>query len=556
MTTLAQPVLDYRLLGGHQEGLSFLDSRGVTGGLRYADLAQQARRAAGALSARGVRFQDRVLLPMPTGPAYFTALAGCLLGGFVPCTVVSPPNPEDPRSPGMRQFAAVVSAVGPAAVIAPDEATARALAAIAGPVYLTPAELDGDPATQPAAPRPNDLHHIQLTSGSTSAPRAAALTYAQVTANVTALTEAFELHRHPGGDRICNWLPLHHDMGFVVALTALHSGTPLDLMTPIGFVRDPLSWLRHISERRATITSAPPFGYRSAADRHRRTPLAELDLSSLRQAHVGAEPIPFPVLTDFRDAFAPHGLDESALIPCYGMAETVLASTMSLARRPSAELSWGRVKALRLDRSELHHHNRVTDARDGRPDITVVACGRPVGGLEIEVRRPDGGGCAENEIGEVHLRGDSVMAGYLGPDGAPRPVDARTHATGDLGFQRDGDLYIVGRLKEMLIVRGRNLPPYDVEQAIEAHPDIEAGNSAVFSHTDDSGEQVVAVVESKARGEAAARIKGEVAMLVRQAFGFTPREVVVVRRGRIPRTTSGKRQRAKLRERYTAGELT
>ncbi|OEJ30204.1 AMP-binding protein [Streptomyces subrutilus] len=555
MTTATQPLLDYTRLAAHTAGLAFLDSRGVTGELTYADLATKAHTAAAALHSRGLRPGDRAVLPMPSGPDYFTALAGCLLAGIAPCTVVIPNNPHDTESAGMRQFAAVLSVVRPAAVITIDRDTAKLLAAGPGPLHLHPDDLRHAPpdSYQPAIPGPDTVHHIQLTSGSTSAPKAAALTYAQVTANVHAILDIFDLT--PGHDRLCNWLPLHHDMGFVVALSALHSGTPLDSMSPMSFLRDPLSWLRHISQRGVTLTSGPPFGYRTAVERHRRNPAEDLDLSRLRQAHVGAEPIPYSVLADFRDTFAPHGLAADTLMPCYGMAETVLVATMSLKHHPTTDHSWGRVKALRLDREALHHHNTITDARDDRPDITVVACGQPVGGLTTAIRHPDGTACQDNEIGEIHLHGDSVMAGYLDPDGQPTVLPDRTHATGDLGFHRDGDLYIVGRIKEMLIVRGRNLPPYDVEQTIETLPAVGAGNSAVFSHADNDGEHVIAVIETRAPADQADALRLEIATLVRQTFGFSPREIILVRRGRIPRTTSGKRQRAQLRQQYLTGGL-
>ncbi|MFF3341294.1 AMP-binding protein [Streptomyces flavidovirens] len=555
-TTLDEHLLDYRAIGDHTADVTFLDSRGITAHLTYRELAERARGAAGALLTRGLTPGDRVLLPLPTGPEYLTALLGCLLAGLVPCTIVEPANPGDPASTGARQFRAVTAVTTPAAVITTDAETANALAVLGpGPAYLSTADLEMPEGWEEQLPerRPDDAHHIQLTSGSTSAPKAAVLTHAQVTANVRAIQHALELD--PGRDRVCHWLPLHHDMGFILTLSTMTKGVPLDLMPSISFLKDPLSWLRHISERGATITTAPPFGYRTTTDRYRRSPDQDLDLTKLRQAYVGAEPIPLQVLTDFRDTFAKHQLAEDVIIPCYGMAETVLAATMSLQHRPAGELSWGRVKALRLDREALHQHSRVSDAAPGRPSITVLACGRPLGDLTVHIRTPEGTNCPDDEIGEIHLRGDFVMAGYLSPEGTPQPVADRTHATGDLGFTRDGDLYIVGRAKELLIVNGRNLPPYDVEETIETHPGIEAGNSAVFSYTDDNGEHVVAVVETRRRADAHERIRREVATLVRQAFGFNLGEVIVLRRGGIPRTTSGKRRRSRLREQYLTERL-
>ncbi|MEV0781233.1 AMP-binding protein [Streptomyces sp. NPDC050428] len=551
--TIDEHQLDYRTIGDHSAGVTVLDSRGVTAEVTYAELDARARGAAGALLARGLVPGDRILLPLPTGTDHLTALLGCLLAGFVPCTIVVPGNPDDPASTAMRQYAAVVGVTEPAAVIAPDPATAAALAAVPGPTYLSVADLDHPalPVGELPVRRPDDPHHIQLTSGSTSAPKAAVLTCAQVTANVRAIHTALDMT--PERDRVCHWLPLHHDMGFILTLSTMTKGVPLDLMPSISFLRDPLSWMRHMSGRGATITTAPPFGYRTATDRYRRTPDPDLDLSRLRQAYVGAEPIPLGVLTDFRDTFAKHGFAEETFIPCYGMAETVLAATMALDRRAAGELSWGRTKAVRLDREDLHHNNKVTDCAGDRPSLTVVACGRPLGGLTVEIRDTDGTSLPDDEIGEIHLRGDFVMAGYLGPGGVPRPLDNRTHATGDLGFTRDGDLYIVGRVKELVIVNGRNLPPYDVEQSIETHPDIDAGNSAVFSHTDDTGERVTAVVETRVRADDHDRIRREVAMLVRQSYGFNLHEVIVLKRGGIPRTTSGKRRRGQLRDHYLTG---
>ncbi|MEU7600650.1 AMP-binding protein [Streptomyces sp. NPDC040724] len=546
----------YRDLGRQGHGVTFLDSRGVTAELAYADLERQARSVAAGLGERGLRRGERVLLPLPTGPDYLVALLACLLSGTVPCTV-APPTHTDAESAGVRRFHAALAAVRPAAVITPDAATAPAPATEGGPVHLTLDELrHHEPLTDDRLPepRPDDLHHIQLTSGSTSAPKAAALTHANTAANLRALVEATGLRADR--DRLCEWLPLHHDMGFVMVLLALSTGAPLDLMPSIGFLRDPLSWLRHLAVRGGTITAAPPFGYRTALERYRRKPEPGLDLSRVRRAYVGAEPIPLNVLSDFQDAFAPHGLAQDVLIPCYGMAETVLASTMPGAPYPGGHLSRGHVRALRVDRADLQDSGLVTPARAGRNALTTVSCGRPIGGLDLEIRKGTGGPCGEGEVGEIHLGGASVMAGYLGPDGLPVPPPGGKHATGDLGFQLDGDLYVVGRVKEMLVVRGRNIPPYDVEEAIEAHRAVMRGNSAVFSYTDDAGgEHVVAVVEVAPADTADGRLRLEIDNLVRQGFGFGLRDTVLMKRGGIARTTSGKRQRGRMRQLYLAGEL-
>jgi fatty-acyl-CoA synthase len=535
--------LDYRHVAGHKRGITLLDSRGPLAESGYADLFDQARTAAAAYLRHGALAGDRVVLSMRTDTDYLVALVGALLAGIVPCTVAPPPTPSRTDSGGVRHLAAAVRAVRPTAVIATDAADLRGVLDV--PV-LGVDDLRHDvalPVDRLHRPHPEQPHHIQLTSGSTSAPKAVVLPHRAVAANLDVLIAASELD--PDSDTISSWLPLHHDMGLVQLLAGLTTGAPVDLMAPYSFLRDPLSWPRHIGARGGTITAAPPFGYRAAARRLRERP-EDLDLSGLRRAYVGAEPIPADVLRDFTASFAHTGLREDVIVPCYGMAETVLATTLAL--NPGSE--FGRVSTLVLDRGALHLHGKAVPASDPADSITLVNCGRPVPGVEVTVRGDDGDLCPEDTVGEIHVGGTSLMSGYLGDNGHAEPIGGE-HATGDLGVIVNGGLYIVGRLKEMLIVNGRNLPPYDIEAAIEPHPAIGAGNSAVFSHLAPDGvEHVVAVAESRATGAERAALIDDIATAVRQAFGFTPSDIVVVSRGRIPRTTSGKRQRDLLRTHY------
>ena len=219
------------------------------------------------------------------------------------------------------------------------------------------------------------------------------------------------------------------------------------------------------------------------------------------------------------------------IIPCYGMAETVLATTLCQNKNPTTDTSFGRVR---------------WTTYDGR---RVVSCGVPVDGVSLRVNGVAG------EAGAIEVHGSSVMAGYLTTRGLDAPP-AGWHDTGDVGLLIDDELYVVGRTKEMLIVRGRNIPPYDIERAIEEHPLVSAGASAVFSYQGEVTEQVVAVVETKAKPGEWQGIQSEVGAAVRQAFGLSLTDVVVVPRGRIPRTTSGKRQRQALRGAYLSGHLT
>jgi fatty-acyl-CoA synthase len=454
----------------------------------------------------------------------------------------------------VRHLHAAIDAVRPAAVISSDPGLGPAVPA--GTALLTIDDLrrHGSAAwSSLRRPEPDQVHHIQLTSGSTSAPKAAVLTHANVASNIHGMRTAMDLR--PFRDRTFSWLPLYHDMGLVFLLVGLSTGAAVDLMPPTGFVRDPMSWLRHMSSRGAAVTGAPPFAYRAAVDRFLARGESELDLSALRQAYIGAEPIPVSILQQFQDTFADHGLAEDALVPSYGMAETVVGTTVAVHKHATTETSFGCVRWHDFDRAALDEHRLARPAQPGQPARRIVSCGTPLPGLSLRITRPDGGEAADGEVGEIDVSGTSVMAGYLTPDGLA-PAGGR-HDTGDLGLFLDGELYVVGRTKEMLIVRGRNLPPYDIENVVEEHPLVNSDGCAVFSyHADTTAtEHVVAVIETRAKPEQWQQIHTDIATTVRQTFGLSLADVVFLPRGGIPRTTSGKRRRQALRDAYLAGRL-
>lgn len=554
--TLAAATVDYRTLASSTAPpIGFFDSRTMTGELARTALFNDALAAASGLAHHGIRRRDRIILLAPTSGDYVTVLLACLLTGIAPCTVATPPKPADPGSAGVRHLHAAIAAIRPAAVITTDGALAAATPPTVPTLLVNELRQHGSiPRTALPTPDPELVHHIQLTSGSTSAPKAALLTHANVAANLAVLASATSLRA--GRDAIFSWLPLYHDMGLVALLLSLSYGIGLDLMAPVAFLRDPLSWLRHLGERGDTITAAPPFAYRAAADRQARQPDSRIDLSSLRQAYVGAEPIPVGVLQDFHQAFSPNGLRTDVLLPCYGMAETVLATTLAVNTQPDSDTSFGRVRWRHFDRASLDEAHVAAPAIAGRPSRTIVSCGTAVPGLTLRITDDTSQEIGEGQVGAIHVRGTSVMAGYLTADGSEAPPGG-WHDTGDLGLRHEGDLYVVGRRKEMLIVRGRNLPPYDVEAAIEEHPLVGPGASAVFScPTQDKGtEPVIAVIETRAPTADWSALTMSVTTAVRQVFGLSLAEVIIVARGGIPRTTSGKRQRGALRNAYLAGNL-
>lgn len=545
--------VDYRHIGDQDyRPIGFFDSRGLIEELPRPALFADALTIAAGLHAGGLRRHDRVILLLPTGADHLAAMLACLLTGMAPCTVAVPHKPGDLASAGVRHLHAAITAVQPAAVITGDVPTAvpSGVRTISVAALRSHGGLDPDTL---AAAEPGDAHHIQLTSGSTSAPKAVVLTHANVAAHLALLGAVTGMR--PGRDSNFVWLPLYHDMGLVQVLLTLTRGVGLDLMTPVGFVRDPLSWLRHMTRRGTTITAAPPFAYRAAADRATRQPDPGVNLSALRQAYVGAEPIPVTVLQHFHDTFTGHGLAPDTLVPCYGMAETVLAVTLATDSTTAPTTSFGRVRSREFDRASLDERRIAAPSVPGRPSRAIVSCGTTVAGLSVRITGDDGRELGEGQIGTIHVKGSSVMAGYL-RDGHLDAPPGGWHDTGDLGLRLDGELYVVGRTKEMLIVRGRNLPPYDVEQVIEEQPRIEA--AAVFSHpAEDKGtEPIVAVAETRAPTPDWPQLRASITTAVREVFGLSLTDVIFVSRGGIPRTSSGKRQRAALRNDYLAGRLT
>lgn len=532
---LAGDAIDYRaLLRDGLEQLDVYDSRSHLATVSGSELAHDIRVRAGALAAAGLGHGDRIILVAANDRQYLASVLGALLLGAVPCAVAPPPTPGREHSGGVQHLRAAIATVNPKVVIAPPQIGA----AVVHPQVLTFEELAAAQPLSlsvPSAAGPDDVHHIQLTSGSTSAPKAVLLTHRNVVHNVSALTHGTGVTR--GRERVFSWLPLYHDMGFVQVLAAVLYGLPIGLMTPMGFLRDPLSWVRHMTHHRSTHTAGPPFAYQAAVDaltRLKHTP-ADIELSTLQYAYIGAEPIPYSVVREFTEAFAPLGIRPDVLVPCYGMAETVLATTVAIGATHGARRDFGRVGI-------QHDH---------------VGCGRPLDGLRLRIVTTDGTEAQPGEVGDIWVSGPSVMAGYQAPDGSVQAPRDGWHDTGDRGFLCSGELYVVGRSKEMLIVRGRNFPPYDVERAIDSVPDVSAGLSVVFSLADPgrARESVVTVAGTKLPAAEHDRLRGEIAAAVRGAFGFSPDDVVLVPVGAIPRTTSGKRQRVKVREMYQAGQL-
>src|SRR4029077_936929 len=390
---------------------------------------------------------------------------------------------------------------------------------------------------------------LQFTSGSTSQPKGVVLSHASISANVAAIGGAAGLAFGPD-DVGVSWLPLFHDMGLIgQALSTVYFNGWTVFLSPMAFLKRPVEWLRAISRHRGTVSFAPNFAYEMCVRRIKDAELDGLDLSSWRVAGCGAEPIQAATLEAFAAKFARIGFHAASLVAAYGLAEHTLAVTLG-----------PRGRGLRVDAvhaSDLVAHGRAVPCSPDSPDASLlVGCGRPFPDHGLRVVDDGGRPVGERTVGEILVSGPSVMRGYVsGADGTTGVVPVGWLATGVLGYLADGELFVCGRRKEMIIVGGRNYFPQDIERVVYEVPSIRAGGVAAFAATA-PGHPDRAVVVVETRGPVSAdALQTEVRRRVLQATGLAVDEIVLAPNGTIDRTTSGKLRRAELRERYAAGTL-
>ncbi|MDP1848689.1 MAG: fatty acyl-AMP ligase [Solirubrobacteraceae bacterium] len=510
----------------------------------YEDLDRGARAIAAWLATRPER--DRpVLLLHADAIDFLPAFLGCLYAGVV---AVPAPLPHDARSMqrtvGMFEDADIglvlttQASLGPLTTWAADSGLAERVTFVA-----TDAGPLGDPADwQMPELTGETIAFLQYTSGSTSEPKGVMVTHANLLHNCTVIAAALELDDTTIG---AGWLPHFHDMGLVgQLLTALHVGADLVFMSPISFLRRPIRWLQAIDRYGATVTVAPNFSYELLARRVSDEDLAGLDLSTLRVALNGAEPVRPHVLDAVITRLGAAGFRPDAFVASYGMAEvTLLASASRVARPP---------RYLDVDPDALERHEVV--ACDADRAARLVSNGPPRG-VDLRIVDPETRRVLPAaQVGEIWLRGPSVAVGYLHrQEENAEKFDARTAdgdgpflRTGDLGALHDGELYVTGRLKDLLIVNGRNLYPQDIEEAVSRiHPALATAPGVVLNV--DAGREHIVVIHGVDAGaldgmtpEAlTAQIRGTVA----RAFDVPAPSVVLVKRSAVHRTTSGKVQR-------------
>lgn len=522
--------------------------------ITYGELDQRARAIAVRLQAEGLRGRT-VLLLIPSGLRYVEALFGCLYAGAV---AVPAYLPRFRRKSGRLERIIQDSQAGAVLLqssreVATDQMPWHPFALlriVTGEINSAIARDWRDRRTAP-----DELALLQYTSGSTASPRGVMLSHANLLHNSSLLSQTFGYHQ---GSRCVSWLPLHHDMGLIGSvLQPVHGGFPCWLMDPATFVRHPKKWLEAISEHRATVSGGPNFAYDLCVRKIQDSDIETLDLSHWEIAFNGAEPVRAETLLRFAEKFERWGFRREAQVPCYGMAEATLLITAS----KNALNTHSRV----FDEAALKNRKLIESRCEGNCR-SLVSCGYPPEGMEIAIVAPDTCRLApDGEIGEIWIAGDSVAQGYYCRTeetettfGARLADGSRRYLrTGDLGCIYRGELYVIGRLKDLIIIRGQNHYPQDIEITVEnSHPRLRAGCGGAFSIELEGEEKLVIVQEFDGRGVIQLeQVTQAIRAAVVKHHELEPHAVVLIKSGTIPKTSSGKIQRHACRTAYLESNL-
>jgi len=531
------------------------DEATVLGSLTYAELADEARAIAGGLVARDVAPGDRVALMLPTSVEYFIAFFGILYAGAIPVPIY-PPMRLSQIEDHLRRQIGILRNAGACLLITMPEGLR-----LAG---LLRAQVEGLNAIESLAslqasrvplsllpPQDSDsIALIQYTSGSTGDPKGVVLSHANLLANIRAMGGVMEAS---SADVFVSWLPLYHDMGLIGAwLGCLHFAAPLYAMSPLSFLVRPESWLWAIHRFRATFSASPNFGFELCLNKIADADLAGLDLSSLRMVANGAEPVSVQTLRRFIERFGRYGFPAQAMAPVYGLAECSVGLAFPPLNRPPI--------IDRVNRDRLSADGVAEPARpeDPRP-LEIVPCGQPLPGHEIRIVDEAGFELGEQREGRLEFRGPSTTRGYFRNEAKTRALFHNGWLdSGDRAYMAGGDVYITGRVKDIIIRAGRHIYPQEVEDAVAEISGIRKGCVAVFGVTDRASgtERVVVVAETRETDPAArAQLQARAQEIAGDTAGTPPDEVVLAPPRTVPKTSSGKIRRSAAKELYEGGQI-
>ena len=536
-------------------GYRFLDYQEAETYIGYAELFKKASGVAGVFARMGIQPGDKVALILPTCPEFFYAFFGTLFCGGVPVPLYPPVRLG--RMEEYHQKTGRMLEVSEARLVCTDKRIKRILGrslAIAGP-DLGCITLNGI-ATEPfefIKSDPDIPALIQFSSGTTVDPKPVLLTHRQIIANIRTMLD-FGLNYYgdtTGGSSYCglSWLPLYHDMGLIgCALLAIAQPADLVLIPPELFVTRPAVWLRAISAYKPIITGAPNFAFSLCTEKIKDKEIEGVDLSSWQVALIGGETVSASALEKFINRFEPYGFSPHALTPVYGLAEASLGVTFSDIKQRFVYNHFNRNLLLK---------NQAKIDSSGDP---IISLGKPLPGFQVEIRDKTGKNAADNTLGSVYIKGPSIMKEYYNNPAAT--ADAMHDGwldTGDNGFIFKGDLYLYGRKKDLIIIRGQNYSPEIIERALADFPGIRLGCVAATGYIpeNDENERLIVFIERDKKGAKAddKKLADSASKKITESTGLVPESVIVLEPGTIFRTSSGKFRRGETLKQYIAGTL-
>ena len=522
--------------------------------LTYEELWQGAHKVAAGLQQHGVRPGETVAIMLPTGMDYFYSFYAILLAGAVPVPIY-PPVRRSQLEDHLRRHGGILNNCTASMLICMPEARviAQLLKSLVGSLreVITVEELFSQTGQfLPPTISASDVAFLQYTSGSTGNPKGVVLTHANLLANIRVMGEAVKADSN---DIFVSWLPLYHDMGLIGAwLGSLYFAVVLVVMSPLSFLMRPQRWLWAIHRYRGTLSASPNFGYELCLKRITDTGIQGLDLSSLRLAFNGAEPVSPDTIKRFTTRFEPFGFRAESMLPVYGLAESSVALAFSpLDRKP------------RVDYVQRESFSRSADAlpvaATEENAMCFVGSGQPLPGHEIRIVDLDGRELPERRVGYLQFRGPSATSGYFrNPEATKKLFQDDWLNSGDLAYMAEGEVFITGRSKDLIIRAGRNIYPHEVEEAVGNIPGVRKGCVAAFATTDPhtGSEQLVMLVETRETGsEKTGTLRKKITNIASDLLGLPPDVVILVSPHTVLKTSSGKIRRSACKDMYEKGKL-
>jgi len=539
------------------KGYTFLDRDQDGNFYSFQKLREEAMRRAAHFRSYGLKKGDRLAMVIPEGEDFVPTFLGAVWAGIVPVPLY-PPLSLGKLDAYVDTLIGILTKARPLYVVTSSKVQTiiwggiSKVPSIKGVItteeLLTPAPAGA--SGEKADVGPDDLCFLQFTSGSTSTPKGVAVTHANLRANSWAIM-VDGLKSHTDVDHGVSWLPLYHDMGLIgFVIAPMFHRVSVTFIPTMTFVRNATIWLRTIHRVRGTITFAPNFAYALAVKRAKPEQIASLDLSSMRHFGCGAEPINSTTMRSFVETFSKSGLKPEAMLPSYGMAEATLAISFI-----------GVDEAISTDVIDTNAYQQDRKAEPAPVEALangkaqeVVCCGKPFPKHEVGIFDDAGKRLGERAIGEIWVRGPSVARGYYeDPEATERAFGNGWLKTGDFGYLANGNVYITGRKKDIIIINGRNYDPQRMEWIVDELPEVRKGSTVAFSRPGSTSEELVIVLESRTQKPT------ELIELVKQKINenlqLIPVDVVLAPVGSLPRTSSGKLQRAKTRQQYLDGTV-